>query len=470
MSSARLLHPPVATFAVLTLGLGACFHRAEPEAPPNVLLIVIDTLGAKHLESNLASVGQGEPSFTPHLDSLAAQGVRFEQAFSTAPWTQPAIASLMTSRFPAQHGVRNLMDDLPANATTLAERLSEAGYATGAVISHFLIDEERGFGQGFETFDTSAITEAGGLSAKRVTTRAIRFLEQQEGPFFLFLHYFDPHSLYNHHPEFNVTAGYDGHLRPGMGVWEVRDQRQQLSPSDIDYLVGLYHEEIAYTDHHIGRLLAKLDELGHAENTVVTLTADHGEEFMEHGWIGHTRTLYDELLHVPLLFRWPEGRSASVAIPVSILDIAPTLLEFALGGAYDAAAEGCAGRSLAGVLHGIEEPESRPVFAEVSFDSTLGDPARAAQKKATKTAVVHGSWKLVHDLEADTWLLFDRDADPGEHTDLFRTHEAVAATLRKLLSGWEHQRSLPSDFPGGEGDEGLDAQTLRALEQLGYVR
>lgn len=427
--------------------------RAGGAVRPNVLLIVIDTLGAD-------SVGALDPSLdtTPEIDALARQGVLFTRAYSPAPWTQPAVASLLTGLMPSEHGVVDLLDPLAAEHQTLAERLGEAGYRTAAVISHFLIDETYGFGQGFERFDDSPVGGHDAVTSQVVTRRAIRRLHELAGePFFLFVHYFDPHYAYRHHPRHDRSSWYRGDLEPGMGIRSLRRRRFELKEDDVAYLVALYQEEVAHTDRHVGRLLAYLERLGLADDTLVILTADHGEEFMQHGWLGHTRTLYDELIRVPLIVRYPRRvRPRVVATPVSTAGIYPTVLELArgemAGARHDGGREAVRPRTAAGLwphLLGTEPAPARDVLAEVSFTrgaaaspaSSLGEPVDpASEKQACKIALVRDDSKLILDLESGAWSLFDLAADPTETRDLADSPGAPPAELRRTLLEWARRR------------------------------
>ena len=443
---------------------GSGASRPEP-GTTNVLLVVVDTLGAKHLGS-YGGDAHWRPAASPRLDQLARESVRFERAYSSAPWTQPSVASLMTSRMPSRHRVQNLLDSLPEDERTLAEALSEGGYATHAVISHHLINQEFGFQQGFtETFDTDGVRGHDGITSEIVTDRAMEVLDGAgEDPFFLFVHYFDPHFLYHHHEDYDRTSGYGGNLRPAMPVWQLRDVRELLTPLDLEYVVGLYQEEVAYTDHHIGRLLDHLAATGLEDDTLVVFTADHGEEFMEHGWIGHTRNLYDDLIRVPLLVRLP-GRIAPavVAEPVSTIDVAPTVLDLVLGSPFGPQAEG---RALTATLLDGTTPERRALHAEVSFAPVTGDPARTKQKEAFMTAIVYGDQKLVHDLSTDEWLHFRHGDDPGEDQNVYDAGAESSQALRARLEAWEASHRPRS---AGSGD-GISEEELARLRDLGYVR
>jgi arylsulfatase A-like enzyme len=447
----------VCVWLAAALSLAAGCARREP---PNVLLVVLDTVAAEHVGYELPELGH-----TPHLDRLAREAVTFRRAFSTAPWTQPSVASLFTSRMPSSHGVVRIRHVLPPSAVTLAERMSAAGYDTAGFVTHSLLRRQLGYAQGFRYWNESNIRGHDGITSQEVTDAAIAWLEGRPGdqPFFLFVHYFDPHFAYQHHPAHDLTAGYAGPLRSGMDIWKLREMRDRLSPADVAYLVGLYREEIAFTDEHLGRLLETLRALGIEQQTVVALVADHGEEFMRRGWIGHTRTLYDELLRIPFVLRLP-GRfePRRVDVPVSILDVAPTLLE-AAGAEPDPEAQGI---SLLPYLRAGAPPvPAHDLFAEVSYTAPKEDVRQ--EQTVFQTALIRGELKLVHDLAAGRFSLYDRSSDPGERSDRIASHPEAEA-LRRALLAWEETRGAP-DAATATFLEPSEAE-LEQLRALGYVQ
>jgi arylsulfatase A-like enzyme len=439
---------------VVLLLVSSCARREGP----NVVLVALDTVGAEHLGYELNGA-----SHTPNLDQLASRGFVFQRAFSTAPWTQPSIASLFTSRMPSSHGVLRLRHVLSPQAETLAERLGDAGYETAGFVTHDLLQRKLGYAQGFGHWNQRHVGGHEAITSAELTESVIGWLDARgsRSPFFLFVHYFDPHFVYQHHPAHDLTAGYSGPLRPGMDIWQLRNQRARLTPEDVEYLVGLYREEIGFTDAHLGRLLRHLGTLGLAEDTVIVVVADHGEEFMRHGWIGHTRTLYDELLRVPLVIHLPGQAGREVRTPVSLLDVAPTLLELADVPA-DPEAQGI---SLVPFLTRDAPLPTRDLYAEVSFEAPPRDVHE--EKTVFRTALIRGDLKLVHDLVTDRFALYDRSVDPEELVDLADSH-AEAESLRAALRAWEETRGS-----GSLGQAELlepDDEELERLRALGYVR
>jgi arylsulfatase A-like enzyme len=461
----------LAVCASLALLAGGVIHLERASlpggAPSNVLLIVIDTLGARHVGHLLQPVP--EPSHTPEIDALARRGATFTNAFSPAPWTRPAIASLFTGRMPSRHGVEGPVDRLAQSHATLAEELAARGFATGAITSQPLLRLGSGYRQGFATYDDSHALGREAVTARSVTDAAIAWLDAHaQQRFFLLAYYFDPHDAYQHHAAHDLTSGYAGPLEPGMDVWKLREQRAAFGPEDVAYLVGLHREEIAQSDAEVGRLLRHLGTKGLERDTLVVLTADHGEELMEHGWIGHMRTLYDELLQVPLVVSLP-GRIAPRWIddPVSLLDLAPTILAIA-GVPPDDAEASRDGVSLVRALRGDASAlAERALYAELDYAPPAGG-GRREELSARKTALVGRRWKLVHDLPSGRFELYDRESDPGEQRDLWgRVPEGLRLRQQLLAFELSRPRRSASSAPSASA---TDAADLARLRELGYLR
>jgi len=431
----------------------------------NVLMIVVDTMGAGHV----GAWNKGLDT-SPNMDALAAGGVRFSQAYSPAPWTQPAVASLITGLTPSRNGVLHILDTLPDGSFTLARALSERGFKTSGVISHFLINTKHGYAQGFDQYNENAVAGHKELTSQVATRNAIMEMRRlKDERFFLFVHYFDPHSEYMHHQQYDRTSGYQGKVRPmNMNILALRSNRHLMDSEDVEYLVGLYREEIEYTDHYVGKLLAELETLGLKENTLVILTADHGEEFMEHDWIGHTSFLYDTLLHVPMVFNLP-GRLKPRVVdePVSLTDVMPTLMDLSLNPPGNVSWDG---RSLKDLLHGAKGNWDRPLFSEVSFLAPVEDQGTTkAEKEAFLAAVSLGDWKLIHDLDGNRWTLYDRGPDPLEMHDLFSPDHKQVQLLQPLMLEWEQGKveTWGRDF---DDLEQMSEEDRKRLRSFGYVR
>lgn len=415
------------------------------DAKPNVVLIVIDTLRRDHL-----SLWGGEWDNTPNLSAFAMEAVRFDRAFSQAPWTTPSIGSLLSSRYPSDLGITSNESRLPAEAELLSEVLQRSGYATGAVVSHTFCGSEWGFDQGFDSFDE---TQAGGhrtISAQEVSDRAIQFVDAQDRPFFLFAHYFDPHIVYQEHADFSFAStergAYEGPVRSGMSLQDIRTARIRRPSRDLREVERIYASEIAFTDHHIGKLLEHLRARGIMDDTLVIVTADHGEEFLDHGRWGHAKTLYNEVVEVPLLIRYPRGEAAVVDQPVGLVDVFPTVLS-AAGLPPPPSIEGRA-------LQTVRAESARPVFFETRRNGI------------DRRGVIVGDYKWVVDLVKQRQTLFDYQRDPGETEDLSQAKPEIARQLSRLLEEWIATRSPISS---GEQEVELSGEERERLEALGYL-
>jgi len=397
---------------------------AVPTRPqPSVVLISIDTTRA----DRLGCYGRS-PSPTPNIDRWAEQGVVFEHALTPVPVTLPAHTTLLSGRLPHRHGVRdNGVYRVATDVPTLAESLSAGGYDTAAVVGAAVLDRQFGLGRGFRIYDD--VSAGGGLAiaerpAEDVTTAALAAARQLEAPFFLFVHYFDPHATYT----------------PPRAYAE-------RFPSEP------YLGEIAYVDEQIGRLRRGLFEDGLRRDTVVVITSDHGESLGEHGEATHGVFLYQSTLHVPLILvapgRWTAG--GRVTTPASLADVAPTLLALTGQPSLDEA-DG----------HALSEPGSETAPARwLPLESEFG---LNSYGWAPLVGLTDGHLKWIG---APRPELYDLEKDPEEEHDLSATR---AHDARRLAELWrekvrEDRRSLPADVSGDREQ----AERLERLAALGYV-
>ena len=452
---------PVLLLAAAVLALTSC----GPEGParPNVLLVVVDTLRPDHL----GCYGH-ERETTPTLDGLARDGYRFERAYSTAPWTMPSVASMLTGLYPGSHGVERFTR-LPDEATTLAEVLSRHGYATGGVVSHLVLTDEFNFQQGFERYKNRAGRRPHyEISTESVTTGAETLLEGWVGedrPFFLFAHYFDPHFHYLNHAEIDFAAPRAGRLDGTETIHDLRAMAESFSAGESEFVRDLYDEEIRHTDDGIGRLLGRLAELGLDENTWIIVTADHGEELSERGWVGHTRTLYEELVRVPLIVRPPAGAGAGAGPTTidrltSLVSLTPTILDIA---GIDPSPYPFQGGSLLPLLQGAADTPPDAVYAEVDFVPLKADNA---VKRTQKKTVITGRLKLIRDELGGKVELYDLGADPGELRDLAAERPDLVEGMRPVLEqaiAFSRRENLTGE------DVILSDERLEELRALGYV-
>jgi len=457
------------TLLILALGsLSSCDSKRAVKASPkdlNILLVVIDTLGAKHL-------GSYNPALThsPRIDALALKGLRFSNAFATSSWTKPTIASIFTSRMPYMHGVIGPKMKLSDKFNTIAELMSKAGFDTVGIVSHIFVAADQGFAQGFAGYhqvnDPKHVHNT--ITSELVSNQAINWLKARQAtrssrPFFMFLHYFDPHFCYQHHPDHSLTNGYAGQLKPNMSMKALFGRRSKFSPDDWTYLTGLYHEEIAYTDAQIGRVLDYFQTAGLEDKTLVVLTADHGEEFGEHRSLAHTRTLYDELIHIPLIFSLPgQIRQGVSQVPVSQLDLLPTMLSLA---GIDHWEQEWQGINLTPyLLADAQVAPARDLYAEVSYVSLKNriDPH--------KISVRSGKYKAIFNIKTHRWQLFDLERDPGELNNIAKQQTVVLEKMKAKLSALELAHAgLKTLKPQAGGEIEVSPEEIRNLKSLGYM-
>ncbi len=439
--------------AVCSLALAAGCGTEAPR--PNVLFVIADTLRA----DKLGCYGN-ERGLTPSLDALAEEGVLFEHASSHAPWTLPATASLFTSRLPREHGAGGRLGaftKLDPSVETVASRFRAHGYATAAIVNVTFLTRAFGLMQGFDHVDERAFdSNLRVRSAKRTTDLALRWLdERDERPFLLLVHYFDAHAVYAPPPEFRARFASEADRTDDSWVFGTRQEmidhragRLAFEEQDIVRAEQLYDAEVAYLDRELGRLFDGLDDRGLAEDTLVLFTADHGEEFWDHGGFEHGHTLFDELTRVPLLLRRPGSVApARVSLSVRHIDVAPTLTE--LCGLPQG---GFGGRSLVPLLSG-GELEPLPTIAHGNF---WGPPLTSLRNEEFKL--------IVPPAEAGgDPALFRWRGDPGEEQDLATADaERTDALLAEL-------RALEAELTSGEARAlELDAEQRDELSGLGY--
>lgn len=418
---------------------------ALPAGTPNVLVVVLDTVRADHV----SAYGYRRPT-TPTIDRLAAEGTLFERAYSTSSWTLPAHGSLMTGLRPRDHGATDArLSDRP---TTIAATLSTAGYRTAAFSANLdWFTRRHGFARGFMTFgdffqsphdmigrtiygrmyDEFAADRLGiaplltRVPATDINRDALSWLDRHAGsaPFFLVLNYFDAHGPYEppqpFRRQFSATGNPGGLLRD-----LTLRQRPTLTPAQLQGEIDAYDGAIAYLDRQIERLLQDLEARHLKDNTLIIVTSDHGESFGEHDLFTHRTALYADLIHVPLVLRWPGHVPAGtrVTAPVSLTDIPATLTDLA---AVRAAPE-MPGQSLASTWRAPDTASSRPYpvqeLARMPFDEFNWVPAF----KGAMWSVVAGNW---HYIEHETLgaELYDIVQDPAERTNLLTTAEGAAA-------------------------------------------
>ncbi|MBD3167879.1 MAG: sulfatase-like hydrolase/transferase [candidate division Zixibacteria bacterium] len=419
----------ILTLPGIALGVLQCVSNNDK---PNVVLITVDTLRDDHLGYN----GYLRNT-SPNIDMLAREGIVFKNSYSQAGWTLPSFATIFTSLYPKDHLITDWEIKLDDKLVTLPEVLADNGYHTYGYPCLFAFDSSSGFEQGFEYYRLDVVHT--GEFHERYTSPEVNAMvlgDIEDGlkePFFLWIHYFDPHVRYLPHPEYRFGD----------------------SPKD------LYDGEVAFTDWHIGEILESLKEHRQYDNSIIILTADHGEEFMDHGRTSH-RTLYQEVIKTPLIIKVPGMSNDLVDRYVSQIDIAPTILnlcELPVPGSWK-------GRNAL-----AENAVEVPVYAE-----------RGGGEVVFQLAVIDNNMKLyeVIDIYADTSSarykvetfyenenhLFDLKTDPLERRELYGKMEysRQLKTLHNLFGEF-----YEGDSSRLKGQIELSEETSRKLKGLGYM-
>lgn len=453
--------------------------KGRPEGPP-VVVLLLDTLRW----DALSCYGNGG-GLTPHLDRFCREAVQFEVARAQASWTKPSIATLLTSTGPRHHGARGRADRIRSGTPSLARLFRQAGYRTGAVVANGNLSPAFGFARGFDDylylrpeFALGAGGRALGLGAYRIFfaawQRAVRghrdhrhfkrdaaevneavlgwidrLAPAEREAFFLFVNYVDAHDPYFSHP-------YDGRALGAV------DGKTPSSRSRNE-MAALYDGEVAYLDRHLGRLFAHLRRLGLYERSVIVVTSDHGEEFLDHGGWWHGLTLFEEQVRVPLLVRLPGGDAGGSRArgTAGLIDVAPGVLE--LAGLGMSIPDAMTGRSMA---HGFAggtagDGETIRVF--------LADELLDGNNLASLT---EGQWKYVranpdNPRGLPREALYNLTADPAEEVNLVRSYsqlaEAMSLRMDQLCSAARDETKPPPQVT-------LDEETVEHLRALGYLR
>ncbi|HEY6880473.1 MAG TPA: sulfatase-like hydrolase/transferase [Polyangiales bacterium] len=471
----------VAAVAVVTLVAAKLGAEPEVAAQPgarspatggNVLYIVVDTLRADHLPAYGYSAIQ-----TPALDAFAKDAVRFEHAYANASWTRPSFATLMTGRYASSHGVMSKSSSLPDEADTIAEVFSRAGYATGGVVTNYNIAPFFNFQQGFDEYhylapnflfgasDTAAklsllqvmkrvdekVRAATGSSrpgsayqdAEVVNRELLAWIDGRDKaqPWLGFVGYMDPHDPYYEHPYNGVGYSRAAHVKP--------------DPSEADRLRKLYDGEIVFWDEHFGALIGALKQRGLYDALTIVVTADHGEEFMEHGGFWHGTTLYDEQLHVPLYVKLPQRERAGTTVAhwVESVDVMPTLLSRAK-------------LPVPSAVQGNDLFRGKPqTFAEESHEGNV--------LRSTRVQAGGQAWKVISANAGNPRGLKERelyrvDTDPSERDDLSsKDSTALAAREAELTSASEQART--GALKAREVNVTMDEAAQERLKALGYA-
>ncbi|MEM9188404.1 MAG: sulfatase [Myxococcota bacterium] len=434
----------------------------EAPRPRNVLVYLIDTLRADKLRPYNANTRVRTPGLNRFVEAAAV----LTRGQSQENWTKPSVATLLSGLYPWDHTATTGESVLPGSVVTLTETLREENFYTGAFVANGYVSHKFGFRQGWHTF-RNYIREGRRTQASFIAADVLAWLDERptDRPFFLYVHTIDPHVPYI--PPNDILEIYDP--EPYSGPVDFTEDRETLekiksgalrvNDRDRRRLEALYDGEITYHDTHMAAIFDGLRRRDLADNTMVVITSDHGEEFFDHDSVGHGHTVYQELLHVPLVVRVPGITERPVAVDdtVGLVDVVPTILD-AL--AVDVPDE-VSGRSFLPELRG-ERPDA-PRFAVSGF------------MRGWRTIVV-GRYKLIQRTERRT-MIYDLTADPNEEHDLSEERPLTLRYLRGLLGMAlagelrvaEPSTPHPAETPHQAENTEIDAETEEQLRALGYV-
>ncbi len=433
---------------LLGLSTFGCGERAAPPPEPfyNVILISIDTLRADHL----GAYGYDRPT-TPRVDEFAGEAVRFDQTIAQAPSTLHSHASILSSLIPQHHraswGAKTRLDEA---AVTLPEVLLEHGYRTAAFTGGGQMAKIFGLDQGFEIY-----REPGAQHFAGTVRHGIDWMEENgDSPFFLFLHNYEVHHPYEPRDPYSdlLRVPYEGELGDVITkelLDEINKGDREIDQADLDHIISRYDAEIRSMDDGFGVLIDHLRKTGLYDRTMIVFTSDHGEEFNEHGFVGwHSHTLYDELLRVPLIIKYPGNGYGGTVVErqVRSIDIAPTITAF-LG---LPAPTGCHGVDLTPLING--EP-----FDPLVAVSRIDRPANR-ERSSIRTE----EWKLAGPPRRRA--LYNLTSDPEEQWDRSLKEPAVVTDLQDRLDAL-----IAACSPLEPPEVAPDDKTLDELRDLGYL-
>jgi arylsulfatase A-like enzyme len=514
-------------------GFASCSDSAERQQQLNVVLVSIDSVRRDHLgiyghRPRYAP----EVAISPNIDSLAQEGVVFDDAFTTTSWTLPAHMSLMTGRSDLAHGVLTDRFHLDPQHRTLAQEFSAAGYSTAGYYSGPYLSDKYGFNAGFGSYESGMISnddfvemviddnakrKAQGrepmdkqmiaqlrdrmshwdITSPKINELAESFIDQSnDDPFFLFVHYFDAH--YDHIPQ-SINSqlaqlfdpSYSGNFDGSNWYFDPRvmdlspPYARHISERDLNHVIANYDAEINWVDHHIGKLIEKLKEKGVWGNTIIMVVADHGDEFFEHNSIGHRSTLFAEQVRIPMVLRAPNMPAAGSRISniSRIYDVAPTLLDLATNKSLP----GAEGESLSADINGdtIDRSAFQNIFSGATRRSrslNIADGWRNSRftvlrsfkyNQADSNDELTAVTPLLRRSTNSPYLVFDRNSDPHEASPLAPSDPRYSGALRLYAIAFDkHQQYLDKVKHSATADcliDSLSAEEDAVLGSLGYA-
>jgi arylsulfatase A-like enzyme len=466
----------------------AAVTQRQPDRPagngPNVLLVSIDSLRADHLHC----YGYSRET-SPNIDRLAREGARFQTAVAPTSWTLPSHMSLLTSLDPLHHGVISDLTRLPRHAVTLAEVFQHSGYTTAGFVSSAYLHARWGYSQGFDLYDDYSAGNSAVLGGREVRVTSPRLSDRvrrwikgwnadgRKRPFFMFVHMMDVH--YDYLPPAPYDTMFDPDYRgeiSGKGFIADRRINRHIARRDLEHILALYDGEVRFTDEHLGKIIGDLSSLNILDNTMIAVTSDHGDEFFEHGWKGHRESLYDEVVLVPMVVRYPKSIPANTVVEtqVRLIDLGSTLMPLAgiketLG--YAKARSLYAARDLTPLIMSASARSAGDKRLNGSHEHTDGLPAFLHLTEIFNArpgplfGVRSGGGKLIISPDKGAVEVYDLTVDAAEQQNLIAKEHARVAPLKTMLENWRSQ-GLRSSARSGR----LGAKEMEQLRDLGYLQ
>ena len=468
----------VCAAVVIAVGVGACSKEREEKSKrspiikrPNIILITVESLRTDHV----ACYG-GPRETTPNIDALANEAILYEDAHAVTSWTLTSHASIFTGLYPTAHGVVRERDRLNDSYRTVAEILADYGYQTGAVVGGPYLKKNYGLDRGFQHYDQSPaqspkrVHAHNDITNPRMEARVNHFLDnvrRPDDPFFLFLYYWDPHYQYIPPPPYDSMFVPKGAKKPKRTPEFHRHYKlgKHITEAEMEYVKAQYDGEIRCTDEYLGRLFGRLREMGIWDNTIVILTADHGEQFFEHGFLGHKFGLHVESLHVPLIVKLAgQAQPRRDQRLVSLIDLFPTMLELGLCRVPDEQH----GLSL---LSAPRAPLD-PMFHELVAIWYMKRKSTGESWSETEQffSVREDDYKLIWNETSGDRALYDIIKDPGELHPIGEGGEERAARLVALIEDWRAEMRAVAAKRGTPSEAVLSPEDEEQLRSLGYIK
>lgn len=469
--------------AAYTASRPASARPRDPRPPPdvNVVVFLIDTLRA----DRLGAYGYKNRPTSPYIDQLAREGVRFENAYAAAPWTLPSVASLFTSTCICRHNTISRRTKLGVKIETLSEKLDRCGYDTYALYANGFLNPKFGLTRGFDFFAASPRNNALKVGAA--------LGPDPDTPLFLYVHNLEPHNPYHfapphtdgfrdvkddvrarmrtHYDAWKKAVELDFHAGRDPGSTDVTEELEghiaALNEMREDYS-ELYDASVRFADTHVGSTVKKLRDLKIWRKTLFIILSDHGEELGDHGGWLHDQSVYEEMLRVPLIIRFPAGEFAGKVVtePVSLVDVLPTVMEYL--GRSELTDQDAQGHSLMPLVRGQAAGwADEPIVVGMRVNVTNYYKKWREARGDVNIALRLGNWKGIWNVQPDTFELYDLVSDPRETSNRAGEHPAIVERLLNHARLWLddcRSRSRDADDAGP-----LDEETRKSLNAIGYV-